>query len=78
MSRAIKNHHLRAATVLPALIGVRTFALLNAADSRSLQRTVKVPRREVRAMILSLGLSLASRKQFDAIFDNPEETVTVR
>jgi hypothetical protein len=33
-----------------------------------LQRIVKVARSEVRAMILSLGLTLASRRQIDAIF----------
>ena len=68
-SRAIKNHRVRAATVLPALIGARTLALLNASGPTALQRTVKVPRREVRAMILSLGLGLASRRRIDAMFD---------
>jgi farnesyl-diphosphate farnesyltransferase len=68
-SRAIKNRRVRVATVLPALIGARTLALLNAAGPAALQRMVKVPRHEVRAMILSLGLSLASRKRIDAIFD---------
>jgi farnesyl-diphosphate farnesyltransferase len=68
-SRAIKNRRVRAATVLPALIGARTIALLNASGPTALQRTVKVPRREVRAMILSLSLALASRKRIDAMFD---------
>ena len=68
-SRAIRNRRVRAATVLPALIGARTLALLNAAGPAALQRTVKVPRREVRAMILSLGLALASCKRIDAMFD---------
>jgi farnesyl-diphosphate farnesyltransferase len=68
-SRAIKNRRVRGATVLPALIGARTLALLNAAGPAALHRTVKVPRREVRAMILSLGLALASRKRIDSMFD---------
>ncbi len=68
-SRAIKNRRVRAATVLPALIGASTLSLLEAAGSAALQRTVKVPRAEVRAMILSLGLTLASRRRIDAIFD---------
>jgi farnesyl-diphosphate farnesyltransferase len=68
-SSAIKNRRVRAATVLPALIGARTLALLDASDPTALQRTVKVPRREVRAMILSLSLALASRKRIDAMFD---------
>ena len=68
-SRAIQNRRVRAATVLPALIGARTLALLNASGPAALQRTVKVPRSEVRAMILSLGVTLASCKRIDAMFD---------
>ena len=68
-SRAIKNRRVRAATVLPALIGARTLALLNASGPAALQRTVKVARSEVRAMLLSLGVTLASRRRIDAIFD---------
>ena len=68
-SRAINNRRVRAPTVLPALIGARTLSLLQASGPAALQRTMKVPRREVRAMILSLGLALASRRRIDAIFD---------
>jgi farnesyl-diphosphate farnesyltransferase len=68
-SRAIKNRRVRAATVLPALIGARTLALLDAAGPAALQQTVKVARREVRAMILSLALTMVSRRKMDAIFD---------
>jgi farnesyl-diphosphate farnesyltransferase len=68
-SRAIRNRRVRAATVLPALIGARTLSLLEAAGAAALQRTVKVSRAEVRAMILSLALSIASRRKMDAIFD---------
>ena len=68
-SRAIKNRRVRAATVLPALIGARTIALLDAAGPTALQRTVKVSRGEVRAMILSLALAMVSRRKIDAIFD---------
>jgi farnesyl-diphosphate farnesyltransferase len=68
-SRAINNRRVRAATVLPDLIGARTLALLEAAGSTALQRTVKVPRHEVQAMILSLALTLVSRRKMDAIFD---------
>jgi farnesyl-diphosphate farnesyltransferase len=71
-SRAIENRRVRAATVLPALIGARTLALLDAAGPAVLQRTVKISRREVRTMILSLGLSLGSRRRMDAIFDRAE------
>jgi farnesyl-diphosphate farnesyltransferase len=65
-SGAIKNRRVRAATVLPALIGARTLALLVAAGPMALQRTVKVPRSEVRAVMLSLAVTLASRKSIDA------------
>jgi farnesyl-diphosphate farnesyltransferase len=68
-SRAIRNRRVRFATVLPALIGARTLALLRDAGATALQRTVKVPRREVRRMICSLALTLAAREQIDAIFE---------
>jgi len=67
-SRAIENRRVRAATVLPALIGARTLALLNVAGPMALQQTVKVPRHEVRAMILSFAMTFASRRAIDAAF----------
>jgi len=67
-SRAIENRRVRAATVLPALIGARTLALLDEAGAGALHRTVKVSRREVRAMIWSLAITFASRKSIDAIW----------
>jgi farnesyl-diphosphate farnesyltransferase len=67
-SRAIENRRVRAATVLPALIGARTLSLLANAGAAALQCTIKVPRREVRAMILSLAITFASRKQIDAMY----------
>jgi farnesyl-diphosphate farnesyltransferase len=68
-SRSITNRRVRAATVLPALIGARTLALLNAAGPAALQRTVKVARQEVRTMMLSLALTLASRRKIGAMFE---------
>src|SRR5437762_13620073 len=50
-SRTIRNRRVRAATVLPALIGARTLALLREAGSMVLHRKVKVQRREVRGII---------------------------
>jgi farnesyl-diphosphate farnesyltransferase len=67
-SRAIENRRVRAATVLPALIGARTLSLLDDAGATVLQRTVKVPRHEVHAMILRLGVTLASHKQISAMY----------
>ena len=68
-SRAIENRRVRAATVLPALIGARTLSLLANAGAAALQCTIKVPRHEVRAMILRLAVSFASRRAIDAIFE---------
>jgi farnesyl-diphosphate farnesyltransferase len=68
-SSAIKNRRVRAATVLPALIGARTLALLQAAGPAALQRPLKVARREVRAIVLSLAFTLGSRQTIDAMFE---------
>ncbi len=73
LSRAIENRRVRAATVLPALIGARTLALLDQAGAGALQGTVKVSRREVRAMILSLAITLASHKSIDAIWKRAKQ-----
>jgi farnesyl-diphosphate farnesyltransferase len=69
-SRAIRNCRVRFATALPALIGARTLALLRDAGATALQRTVKVSRREVRRMISSLVVTLASRERIDAMFED--------
>jgi hypothetical protein len=52
-----------------ALIGARTLALLRKAGASALHRNVKVPRGEVRAMIVTLAVTLASRAKIDAIFN---------
>src|SRR5213596_3811745 len=72
-SRAIKNRRVRAATVMPALIGARTLALLDQTGAAALQGTVKVSRREVWAMILSLAITLASHKSIDAIWKRAKQ-----
>jgi farnesyl-diphosphate farnesyltransferase len=68
-SRAIRNRRVRAATVLPTLIGARTLALLRKAGASALHQTIKVPRREVRSMIVSLAIHLASREKIEAMFE---------
>lgn len=68
-SQAVRNRRVRAATVLPALIGARTLALLRDAGATALNRKIKVPRKEVRSMIRSVVMTLASRKTIDAIFE---------
>ncbi|MGH8102761.1 MAG: phytoene/squalene synthase family protein, partial [Chthoniobacterales bacterium] len=67
-SRAIRHRRVRAATVLPALIGMRTIALLRKAGPKALEQDIKIPRREVRGMMWSLVRTLASRKKIDALF----------
>ncbi|HEX4696635.1 MAG TPA: squalene/phytoene synthase family protein [Candidatus Udaeobacter sp.] len=68
-SRAIENRRVRAATALPALIGARTLALLHQAGTGALNRTVKMPRHEVRRMMLSLAMTFGSRKVIERVFD---------
>ena len=67
-SRAIRNRRVRAATVLPALIGARTLALLREAGSMVLHRKVKVQRREVRGIIASVAITLAAQSQIEQMF----------
>jgi farnesyl-diphosphate farnesyltransferase len=68
---AIQPVRVRLATALPALIGARTLALLRAAGVGALQQKIKVPRSEVRAIISSATISLASpralRKHFERL-----------
>jgi farnesyl-diphosphate farnesyltransferase len=67
-SRGVRNRRVRVATVLPALIGARTLALLRDAGATALHRKIKVPRREIRSIVFSLVASLGSRSQIDAMF----------
>jgi farnesyl-diphosphate farnesyltransferase len=66
-SLAIRNNRVRAATVVPALIGRRTLALLRTAGANVWQRTIKVPREEVRAMIAQLAITLSSRRMIEKL-----------
>jgi farnesyl-diphosphate farnesyltransferase len=68
-SRAIRNRRVRAATVLPALIGARTLALLRQAGASALHQTIKVPRRQVHAIIVSLAVHFASHREIKTIFN---------
>jgi farnesyl-diphosphate farnesyltransferase len=73
-SCAIRNRRVRAATVLPALIGARTLTLLRKAGANALHQTIKVRRSEVRGMILSLAIHLASHKQIERSFHRAERS----
>jgi farnesyl-diphosphate farnesyltransferase len=67
-SNAVRNRRVRIATVLPALIGARTLALLREAGGTVLHRHIKVSRKEVRAIMTSLSLSLGSRSRIETLF----------
>ena len=67
-SLAIRNRRVRAATVLPALIGRRTLELLRDAGPTVLHRAIKVPRSEVRGMIATLAITMAAKSQIESSF----------
>jgi farnesyl-diphosphate farnesyltransferase len=67
-AHAIRNRRVRGATALPALIGARTLALLRNRGATGLQNNVKMARREVRAMMVSVALRLADRDHLRALF----------
>jgi len=67
-ARAIRNRRVRTATVLPALIGARTLALLRDAGATALRRHMKVPRRKVRAIVASLVFGLGSRSRIESLY----------
>jgi farnesyl-diphosphate farnesyltransferase len=62
-SIAINPPRVRVATVLPAMIGVRTLSLLEERGLEALRTRVKVPRSEVRGMIASTTITLASQSR---------------
>ena len=67
-SVAVRNRRVRIATVLPALIGARTLALLREGGATVLHRHIKVSRKEVRAIITSLTTSLGSQSRIETLF----------
>src|SRR5436190_24312181 len=48
---AVRNRRVRIATVLPALVGARTLALIRDARATALHRHVRVPRKEMRGIV---------------------------
>ena len=62
-SIAINPPRVRVATVLPATIGLRTLSLIEESGLEALQTRVKVPRNEVRGMIASTTITLASQSR---------------
>jgi farnesyl-diphosphate farnesyltransferase len=65
---AIRSRRVRAATALPALIGARTLALLRNARATALHRHIKVPRKEIRAIIVAVALSFGGRSRIDSLY----------
>jgi farnesyl-diphosphate farnesyltransferase len=60
---SINPPRVRVATVLPAMIGVRTLSLIEESGLEALRTRVKVPRSEVRGMIASTTITLASQSR---------------
>lgn len=67
-SCAIRSRRIRFATVLPALIGARTLALVRDVGPLVFARTVKVPRGEIRRIISSVALNLVSLSALGRMF----------
>lgn len=65
---AINQRRVRFATALPALIGARTLSLMREAGAEVFERTVKVPRAEVRRIMSSAALSFASPSTLRRMF----------
>ena len=65
-SLALRGRRLRLASALPCLIGIRTLTLLRQAGVQSLLTHVKLPRREVRRLLMRLVLSGVSDRQLQA------------
>jgi farnesyl-diphosphate farnesyltransferase len=62
-SIAINPPRVRIATVLPALIGIRTLELLEQNRLAALQERIKVSRAEVRRLMASAAITLANRSR---------------
>ena len=69
-AQAVNSRRVRSAVALPALLGRRTLSLLRDAGPRALEVRVKVPRHEVRWLLVRLALRLASRNAIASEWDN--------
>ncbi|WP_186511053.1 squalene/phytoene synthase family protein [Caenimonas sedimenti] len=63
---AVKDRRVRAASALPALLGARTLALLEAAGPAALEQRIKMPRSEVHGVLLRLLFTRAGRAPLQA------------
>jgi farnesyl-diphosphate farnesyltransferase len=73
---ALKPLRLRLASALPALIGARTVALLRHAGPWALTRRVKMPRHEIRGLMLRIALGLVSPSALDRQFQKMSDNAT--
>ncbi|MBI5277268.1 MAG: squalene/phytoene synthase family protein [Burkholderiales bacterium] len=69
-AQAVNSRRVRAAVALPAILGIRTLALVRETGPAALTQRVKVPRHEVRAILLRMAVSLAGREAVCAEWDN--------
>ena len=67
---AIRSRRIRFATALPALIGARTLVLLREAGKEVFERKVKVAQAEVKKIIASTAVKLASPRVLRECFSN--------
>lgn len=65
---ALRNRRLRVACALPALVGTRTVALLRAAGPAALQERVKMPRSEMRSLLLGIALTFGGESHLRSAF----------
>jgi farnesyl-diphosphate farnesyltransferase len=65
---ALTNWRIRFATALPALIGARTLALLREAGLETVNRKIKVPRKDVRRILLAATMATTSPLTLRALF----------
>lgn len=65
---ALEGTRVRLASGLPALLGAKTLALLQAAGARAMHERIKVPRGEVRWLLLRVVLSGGSRARIEREF----------
>jgi farnesyl-diphosphate farnesyltransferase len=66
---AIRNWRVRLATALPALIGVRTLALLRTAGPNAIHNRIKVPRADVQRILFTTAATFAAPAVLRRIYD---------
>lgn len=65
----VRNRRLKVATVLPALVGARTIRDIRKSQSAFLKTRVKIPRSEVKRIVMKATMRGFTRGSFEALFD---------